>query len=128
MIKPTIFVSSPYTHADPAITEQRVRDVTAFVHNRLLAGEMAISPIVYGHSIVVLHELPGTYEFWESFCLSLLHPADKMYVLCLPGWDVSTGMKGELEFALEMQMEIEYVVPTSDAEVPYQYSTEPPML
>ena len=117
------FVSSPYSHTDPVITQQRVDAVTAFVHHRLVANEMVISPIVYGHSIVLTHQLPGTYEFWETFCLSMLKPCTKLYVLCLDGWVESVGMRGEIEAATLWNIPITYVLPGTFA---YSFHSECP--
>ena len=48
--------------------------------------------------IVIRHELDGTYEYWENYCLDMLKRCDEMIVICLPGWTESNGVKGEMEF------------------------------
>ena len=93
-----VFVSSPYTHDDKEVLEQRVRDVTKYSAHLLNRSVQAFSPIVYGHVVAVAHDLPGDWQFWQAFCETYLSRSAVMHVLCLDGWKQSTGIGGEIAF------------------------------
>ncbi len=38
------------------------------------------SPIVYGHTLLKHHEMPGDWGFWKNFCEAFLLKADEMLV------------------------------------------------
>jgi hypothetical protein len=115
MPNPVIFVSSPYTHVSPEVVDERVRQVTDFVYDRLIQDEVVMSPVIYGHTLTQSHSIPGSYEFWKTFCLSFLAVSERVYVLCLPGWKESNGVADEIAFAKERGLYVEYVVPAEGA-------------
>ena len=56
----------------------------------------AFSPIVYGHEMAKKHALPTDAGWWARFNMEMLRKCDGCYVLHLPGWDTSVGVKLEL--------------------------------
>lgn len=108
-VKEIIYMASPYTHKDPAITLERVKKVSQVVGKLTAERHIVISPIVYGEALIAAHPMPNDWDFWRSFCLSFLMKASKLMVLKLPGWEESTGVKGEIEFATLNGLEIIYI-------------------
>ncbi len=108
---PIVFISSPYGHSDPLVIEQRVAETKRYVAHLLNANVQAISPTVYGHSIVIDYALPGDWAFWRDFCLAYLLKSKTMHVLCLDGWKESVGVKGEILACIEAGITIMFVNP-----------------
>ena len=93
-----IYLASPYTHADPAVQEQRYQAALIYSAKLFRAGLHIFSPIVHCHPIS-LHGLPGDIEFWQSYCDNMLDRSDSMLVLALDGWRESAGINHELRRA-----------------------------
>lgn len=79
-----IFLSSPYTHSDKKIQQERYDKVAEIAARLTSSGEHAFSP---------------DFKFWEDFCMHFLKKSDKMYVLQFDGWELSTGVQAEIKFA-----------------------------
>lgn len=54
--------------------------------------------------IAELYRLPGTFDFWRPFCLSLLARCDKLVVVKLDGWEESRGIKEEIAEAIRLKI------------------------
>lgn len=109
MIKEVIYVASPYSNFDPLLVETNFRMVTQYVADRVKNGEIMISPITYGHTLLQYSEMPGDWSFWTVFCLSLLDKCDCMRILMLPDWEKSVGIQEEIKYADSKKIKIEYV-------------------
>jgi len=94
-----IYVASPYSSSSAAIREQRFQAVLSYVMRGLGAGELLLSPIVYGHQMAILG-LSGGFSFWKRFDASLIDGSCGVRVLKLPGWEASVGVKWEIDYAL----------------------------
>lgn len=103
------FVSSPYSHKNKKVREERVYLTKEFCYNKIKNGQNVLSPIVYGQTILDDFELPNTWEFWKKFCLEFLEICDGMYVLMFEGWEESEGVQSEIKRAKELELEIEYL-------------------
>lgn len=57
------------------------------------------SPIVHCHEMTGRHEMPTDAEFWKAYNFDFMRRADAIYVLKIPGWDISKGVKMEIDFA-----------------------------
>lgn len=107
-----IYLASPYSHADPAIREQRFVAACKAAAKLMLAGDVVLSPIAHSHSIETLgigHVQSG--GFWKTQDVPLLRHADKLVVLMLDGWQESKGIEWEIEMATALLMPVEYLEP-----------------
>ena len=106
-------MSSPYSHPDEKVREENYLKVAKLVNKLILKGEVAISPIAYGHNLLSVgeDEMPGDWNFWKNFCLTLLDKCDEVYVYKIPGWDKSGGVREEIEYATDKGIRITYVDP-----------------
>ncbi|HUT91921.1 MAG TPA: DUF1937 family protein [Thermoguttaceae bacterium] len=103
-----IYLSSPYTHPDPAICEQRFRAVCQVAAEMLRAGKLVFSPIAHSHPIE--HGgAPSTWEFWKALDLEMVTKSDEVVVLKLPGWDRSQGVQAEVAWARALGKPVTYV-------------------
>jgi len=103
-----MYIASPYTHDNPTVMKQRFEQVAGFTAYLMRDGFDAYSPIVHGHAIAELHDLPVDWAFWRKHCLSMLRKADAMTVYCLDGWQDSVGVQAEIEFCASCGIPIQY--------------------
>lgn len=94
------YLASPYSHPDPAIRQQRFEAACKMANLMMRDGTAVYSPIAHGHPIDAVEPLPATWEFWKRPSFVMLDRADEVYVLDLPGWKESTGVRAEVERAL----------------------------
>ena len=106
-----IYLAAPYTDEDPEVVEQRMLAVTEKLAELNSKGRMAHCPLLMHFCLNKKHSLPGDYEFWKNFCLHFLEASNELYVLCLPGWDVSKGVIDEVSYAIRNNMPITCIKP-----------------
>ena len=106
-----IYLASPYTSPDPNIELQRVKAV-ALIAAHLVAKELPVmSPILHCHLIRQQCSVPGHYEFWQKWNHRMIQYSEVFLVATIDGWDRSTGLKGEMEFAKSINKRINYINP-----------------
>jgi hypothetical protein len=108
-IQKMIFISSPYTHWSDNIVNDNYLKVAKLASKLCSEGQVAISPIVYGHNLLKIRTFPSNWEFWKNFCLTLLSKCDEMIVYKMEGWDKSRGVAEEIKFAELNNITITYV-------------------
>jgi len=113
MQKPLIYLASPYSHPDPQMRHHRFVQVCRAAARLMQAGHIVFSPIAHSHSIAEYEELPGNWEFWQEFCLATLGRCDQLWILCLDGWEVSTGVNAEIQIARDRNIFIQHINPNS---------------
>lgn len=74
-----------------------------------MEGKFILSPIVHGHEMVIRHQVPGDWAYWNNYCRLTLSKCDRMYVFMLDGWEESNGVQGEIAIAKELNIPIEYI-------------------
>jgi hypothetical protein len=95
-----IFLSSPYSHPDPAVVQRRYEEASAAVValTKVYPGDPVFSVIAYGHPLVV-RGLPNTFEFWDKLIRQTMAVCDRVIVLNTEGWTESEGVAKEIEIA-----------------------------
>jgi hypothetical protein len=106
-----IYVAAPYSDPDLEVRKARYRAACAYVASLIGDGLHPISPVVHCHPIAQRHDLPGNWEFWRRYDLSLLRRCDEMHVLMLPGWEESIGVTAEIEAAELMAIPVRFEIP-----------------
>lgn len=93
-----IYLASPYTGTKEEMQQryETVLHVTAtFIANK----HWVYSPIVHCHEMAVRYSLPRDHTFWYEYDKNTIERADSVYVLQLPGWETSNGVRGEIKLA-----------------------------
>lgn len=108
-----IFLSAPYSASSESITEQRMIWYCQVAALLLLDGHNVISPLL-NHWVRKCGNLDvgGDWEFWQDYSEDLLAVCNALYVIKLPGWDQSIGVKGEIDFAKQRNIPIYEIEPT----------------
>jgi hypothetical protein len=90
-----IYLASPYS-ASPEVNHSAALRATALF---IRAGLIVYSPIVHCHPIHLESASPGSFTFWQRHNFAILAKASDLWVLTLPGWKESTGVRAEIEHA-----------------------------
>jgi len=98
-----IYLASPYSSPDESLREARYHEVMRFVEWCLTRGNVGVpfSPILYCHPLAERYELPTSAEWWYALNDEWLTFATQVWLLDLPGWETSVGVRHELTFASE---------------------------
>lgn len=105
------YLASPYSHPDPYVREQRYLAAASALQTLLANKIWTYSPIVHCHELAKLWGLPGDAEFWKDYDAAMIHAARRLFVLRIPGWNESVGVKGEIKLAIELGKSITYLAP-----------------
>lgn len=106
-----IYLASPYTHKFKSVMEKRFQQVSKYAAHMLTKKRIVFSPIAYTHPLNEYADLPYDWEYWWGFNKAFLSESKELWVLCLPGWEISDGVKVEIEFAKEHNIPITFVLP-----------------
>lgn len=108
-----IFISAPYTSSTGNKDEEKERynHVCRYAAKLTKAGNVVQSPILIGHQLLHLENIPGDYTFWKNISITTLLHCDAVHILMLDGWDKSVGVRDEIEHAKLLNMPIEYIAP-----------------
>jgi hypothetical protein len=94
-----IYLAAPYSHKDQEVVDKRSQIIVEVTINLVEQGFKVISPIMYGEMLSAFVELDPEFDYWGDYCLGMLSGCDELWILKLEGWDVSKGVKSEMEFA-----------------------------
>ncbi len=104
-----IYLACPYTHPDRAVRLQRYEAVTACAAHLMRSGCVVYSPITHSHHMAEAHGLPTDFAWWRRHCLTMLNGARNLTILCLHGWDQSTGVIAERDHANNIRLPVNYL-------------------
>lgn len=94
-----IYIAAPYSSPIEGLQEQRFQKTRDFVKHLMSTGYMVYSPVVYTHRLAGELNLPGDADYWHQFNVEFLKNALQIFLLRLPGWDQSKGVRMELNIA-----------------------------
>lgn len=110
-----VYVASPYTHKCKqmmSLRAARAAQLTAKLQVKYKDTHHFISPIVHGHSLISTTEgskLPVDFAFWQRHCIALLSACDEVWVLRIPGWECSVGVREEIKHCTRNKIIVRYV-------------------
>jgi hypothetical protein len=116
---PLVYLATPYSykHADPTFVEavkelrfQACTRASGWLMNTY--GWNVFSPITHSHPMhKFCPNIRGDWEFWKKVDLEYIALSNKIVVLCLPGWEKSTGVTAELTEARRLDIPVIYMRP-----------------
>jgi hypothetical protein len=113
-----IYLASPYSEGGADMTLRHFRWLTtARIAARLMAeGKNVFSPIVHSHFIATEYtQMTGKQindaSRWQYLNAAMLDQANSIYVLTLDGWDRSSGVQHEIDYAKRCNKPIQYIDP-----------------
>jgi hypothetical protein len=109
-----IYLASPYSHSNPAVRHWRFKAVNEVAAVLMSSGHIVFSPISHSHPIALDHDLPKGWEFWGRIDSVFVSLCSHVCVLMLPGWEISEGIKEEIELGRKHGKEILYLQAKED--------------
>ena len=108
-------ISGPYSSKDEAVKQSRIKAIADACLLVTKMGDIPVSPLLFGLTLIEKsgQQLPDSYEFWDEFCRQYVLASHKIYVLNLPGWDESNGVKDEIKVAKENLIPVYLVDPSN---------------
>lgn len=103
------YLACPFNHPDPEVMEQRFRIVTRVAGQLIAKGIYVFSPITHNVPILRHAGVAAGWKEWQNFDLAVLERCNRLYVLKLEGWERSTGVLAEIEFAKRRGIPTEYL-------------------
>ena len=109
MIK--VYLMCPYSHPEYFVRQYRVNLADRVAAWLMLQGHVVYSPLSHSHRIA--HHLNNhlEHDFWLRQCHPFVEWADEARVIMAEGWNISTGIKLELEWLADMGKPFEYIDP-----------------
>lgn len=110
-----IYLASPYSSGIPKGEDPPIMMVERFslaLRTCVLLikeGLHPYSPIVNCHLISTHHGLPHDATFWNLYNKSFLSSAASLFILCIPGWNLSEGVSNEWQYAKSYNVPIRFV-------------------
>ena len=108
MSEKLIYLASPYSNPNPAVSERRFIAVCHYAADLMRAGYMVFSPIAHTHPIAK-YGLPKDWAFWSRCDRVLLERCDELWVVQMDGWDTSIGVQAEIAIAKELGKPVLYL-------------------
>ena len=103
-----IYIASPYT-GTPDEMDHRFHLAVWYVSKLCNEGHVAYSPIVHFHPVAIHHDLPRDIEYWKRHNTAMLRRSENLHVLKIEGWDISSGVKFEMDLAESLNLPISLV-------------------
>lgn len=103
-----IYIAAPYYDPNKEVIERRMEIVYEVIAEFTRLGNIVVSPMLM-HPVVVRHDLPNTFQFWDKYSFALLEKCDRMVVIQMKGWETSRGVQEEIEFCNQFNIPVEYV-------------------
>jgi len=97
-----VYLASPYTHIQPEVMEARYQAALEKTAQLTRQGAAVFSPIVHSHPMGLAFNLPQDWSFWERVDRAFIAQCSELLVLCLPGWEQSTGVRAEIAIAHQL--------------------------
>ena len=112
-----IYLACPYSCTDKTKTKeeaealqlQRYAAVTMIAAKLIAAGRNIYSPITHSYPIAATGIIKGDFATWERLDFAMLERCNEIWILMLPGWDSSVGVKAEMDYMKKIGRPIAFV-------------------
>jgi hypothetical protein len=101
-----VYLASPYSDSDRDIEHwryARVLEACAIIFKEMVP---VYSPIIHWHHVAELHDLPKDANFWKRQNRFQLEVSSEVWVLKIPGFNKSVGVKWEVSIADELHIPV----------------------
>ncbi|TBU86626.1 DUF1937 family protein [Phytopseudomonas dryadis] len=96
-----IFLACPYSHADAAVVNERFLACNAVAASLIEAGHAVFSQVSMSHPINQAFkgkDNAAIGKLWAPVDAVFMAVMEELIVVDLPGWELSSGIKREIEF------------------------------
>ena len=117
--KPLVYLAGPYTHKEKEVMEAREDAHGRWAGRLLKAGYLIYSPIAETASIARVCDMMDTdWDTWREKDLRALEVHDEMWIIPLPGYLDSVGLRGEIKFCIQNSIPISIIDENIEAIMP----------
>ena len=103
-----IYLASPYSAKKRSTIHKRFDAAVRACLHLWEQGYLVYGPIFYTHPIsACLPHVPR--DAWMELDLRLLEKCDELWVLCIPGWKKSVGVRTEIHWAKKFGKPVRYL-------------------
>lgn len=103
-----VYLASPYT-AKNTITQLLRYEMAKEACVQMMVFSIPVySPIVHCHPIAADYGLGKEAAHWWKMNQEFIRSAGELWVLMLDGWEESSGIRQEVEYALEIECQVRY--------------------
>lgn len=108
-----IYMACPYSHPDMEVRKFRFEMANKAAAQLIETGNHVFSPISHTHPIELASngKLPAQWEYWAAYDERMLTNCDRLVVLAIGGWNVSVGVKAEIDIATRLGKPVDYWEP-----------------
>ena len=106
-----IYLATPYSHECPATMIYRHDQAVALAAYFLSKQVHVLCPIAHSQQMAMRHlnHTNANWDFWRGISLNLVSRCDVVLVGQLDGWQDSTGVTAEVEFAKSKGIRVSYL-------------------
>jgi len=104
-----IYLACPYSHPFEEVRLARFKAANKAAAKLISEGYIVYSAISHTHPIAVEADMPLGWEYWQKIDHYYLSLCDKLVVLMVDGWDISKGVRAEIEIVKAQGKPIEYL-------------------
>ncbi|MFH2115619.1 MAG: DUF1937 family protein [Spirochaetota bacterium] len=106
-----IYLASPYSHWCPLVRWWRWFKACRAAASLMAQGIHVYSPIAHSHWLTVLGRLPKGWDYWRIIDQREILNSKELWVLRLPGWNKSHGVRAEIKAAGYLKLPVRLVWP-----------------
>lgn len=118
-----IYLASPYSSGRELTLEESYKEAEIALAYLIRQSFNVWSPIVQCHHMARAQDLPKDAGFWKSYNLAFIERCDEIWVLCIPGWNQSEGVRDEMNTARGLNKTLRLVTKNSSDPERYIIST-----
>lgn len=104
-----IYLAQPYTHPNPEIKQWRYEAALRITADYTKLDFLIYSPIVHYHNVALQYKLPGDFLFWRELNFRALERCSEIWILTIPGWEDSLGLRAEIREAVRLNIPATYL-------------------
>ncbi len=101
-----IYIAAPYWHEDETVRDYRRQKAIEYSTTLTKRGIMNYSPLLYTERF---NKTRVKERYWIEHGRRMVEACDVVRVLCLDGWQESSGVAGEIEVARRSGKKVEYI-------------------
>ncbi len=102
-----IYLAAPYTSDFKDIRDKRIREVNRKAGELIRNGYIVFSPLTHGDPICKQVSMKSDWNTWAKHNEAFIAVSKKLYILGLPGWRESIGVREEIKLAEKYGIPIE---------------------